>query len=73
MKTAEYIHTIDTKPFHVRDRDCADVNIKRFAFKVLEMGKKESLKEVNEILNNPLLTDEERLGDVIDYITDSIM
>lgn len=70
MTVQEYIQTVDTKPFHFRDRVCADINIKRFAYNVSHKARKEELMKINEILNDEMLDNYERIDQIVDYIAD---
>lgn len=58
MTVEEYIDNIDFRPFHLRDRFCADQNIQAFAYKACEMARKEeremAIEELKTAYKNAL-------------------
>ena len=54
MKAEEYIEKVDTKPFHFKDRYCANHNIKAFAYRAVIISKIEEREKANSVINGTI-------------------
>lgn len=48
-KVDKYILNIDTKPFHYKDRDCANFNIKNFAYHAVDIAINNQWHDISEL------------------------